>query len=569
MNFIVAAKRITTMLPVLLFVLGSSFLFTAGCKKSTSPPVAEPEPVTLQKAPAAGEEVHETEIHRNATVFISDFYSIPVPEIEILIEHGLKDSSSVIAYQDLHIAEAFTESEHLSLAASYDMKQVTHGVFIKPETFATRLSPAVDSSIPLYFQYPRSEDRVITHLKGEVTVISAGKTEIHTIQKLREFIQGQSVHPDLGTEIVKGFVYPSEFVAGLEAFEFTFRNGFLATEAKLLDAKHEELIESYPSRDVLPERRSLLRIESHLTPLDKNLSLQFKLHSDLSMSQIQFDLKGLQIPEIDDSILEQTDRKITGKPISVNLQRGIYVQASPTRKFSLVESINNEWQPKPYLEVQVEVFGEKLADTIAVGNLKKETAIAGSRSLVRTRGEYDLFSKLQRGLQLYMPDDYYLSPPVQGAVVSFPFELPPSSVKTIEEFSGDLTLVTAKSHEYLLIDNIMESLGEPLQHPTLKEHSIELTPVLLGDGINITVDPKHGFKVSEITAINASGATSTTIYSGRQQFGEKIVFSFHAEDKLPPVIPVRIRINHGLEEIRVPFEFKDLPIPEQIKADEN
>ncbi|MDB4742864.1 hypothetical protein OAF98_00135 [Planctomicrobium sp.] len=569
MNRVRIVKRVIKTVPVFLFLLPGFFLFSAGCTKRTTPPVAETEPIKVQEKAPADEEVRDSQVLRQAKVRVSPYSNSTYPEFEVLIEHRLEKTQDAIAYRDLRITQASTKSEYIRLTLYSAMEEITHGVFLKPKPIKTFQGVDLQPGIPLHFQYPRSEDPVITQLKGSLTVISAEKTEIHTIMNLREFIQDQSIHPDLGTEIVNGFVLPPAFEEDLESFALTFNHDVLVTDAKLLDQDQQELIESWSIITVLPDGRSRIQIEQLAVPHSEDVSLQFELNSNLNSRRIGFDLKNLQIPEIEDTESQQVNKYSTGEPIPKNIKSGIELQAHTVRSsFPLVFS-TEDTQPDHPVEVRIEVFGETTPDTVAVGNLKIEELQTDTGSLTPVSDDSLFFNKLRKGLQFYAPENHYVLPALEGVMVAYQFEPPKPSIKMIEKFSGELTLLTAKSHEYLILDNIMESLGEPLVHPALEKNGIELTPVLFGDGVNITVDPKHGFKISEMAAIDASGGTFRTIYSGRQKFGEKIVFSFHAQDKLPQQIPVRIRINHGLEEIRVPFEFKDLPIPEHIKADED
>ncbi len=151
--------------------------------------------------------------------------------------------------------------------------------------------------------------------------------------------------------------------------------------------------------------------------------------------------------------------------------------------------------------------------------------------------------------------------PVDGAQLLLRFQPADASPKKINQLSGTLTLLNSPQQQTLMIDDIMPFLGKQIEHPTLEKHDLKLSPVRAGPGINLTVESKNAFNISEITALDPSGGASSNIYSGRQIFNGKPVFSFHAQKEFPQKLPVRIFLNPVVEKLVVPFEFKDLAIP--------
>lgn len=549
------------LLPFLVITSAGFFLFSSGCKKEAAPKLNRTNRIIAPQSQSEILKEANLQTPPTATVFESPYSSPTRPEVEVQLELQLEENGQIIGIRDLNIEQATTEAHRLRLAVIDAMQKMVHGTFIPDDKSVFIPGSASGPTVSLFFQHPGQPSQTIQTLKGSLKVIHAEHLETFTATNFKSLVEDRSDGSPFSKILSGVSVTSPDFDGGLPSYVFTFNKDALVIRASILTPDGRPANEFWPTIDVLPDGRSRIIIEQHHKELTDDLSLQFELASKLREERVDFSNENLQVPSTETSPSIERPQFHRSKSLPEHKSKSIVVEAYVKRSEFPLPFQNDERTPHLPVEVHLEIFGDRIADTVALGHLKIDRLLSNAGTLKRVDDPTSYFSRLQHGFVTYAPQDHYVHPPVEGAIATFQFESPPGSVTAIDEFAGELRIVIAKSDRYFIVNDLMDSLDTPLINSILKEHNLELIPTLFGDGINISLTANDALKVTDIVAIDQSGGESKTIYSGRQQFGNKTTYSFHAENELPPKLPVRIRINQEIEEIRIPFEFSDLPIP--------
>ncbi len=559
-----------------------SFFFIWGCGKPATSPISEPVEVS---APEDGNSTKTTSITDSApsikvTGLPSDFrlngriewnhslfktldgITLP-PRLRVLLVLNESEEREIVAYGNLRLGSSKTDSGRLKLAQGYPSERITSGLIPLDHFLLWKNQSGNETVVPIDFLYPPKESKTLTELKGKLSLMTAGVSSVETISDLQSFISHDSSEAKLPPDGVEVHLLPPEYKGASSSIAVTFTSDVIISDAHILDDEGNRLRETWAELSQLPDGRSRIVVVSESEPMTEKWQLQFKRHSELDQSEIDFEIRNLPIPKLELEVSEEQKRLVRWTPSSVksSVPTDHHVEAK-VNWGRIVTFEQGDMKVSSPLEISVDITGPKAAKTIGLGQLQIDSAVAAGEQLFPIKEEGDSFSGLREGIFAYEPSPYALH---DGAQAVFLFQPARDEVRKIDEFSGSLTLLTAMSQKNFVVENIMQYMGKAIEHPLLKKHNITLIPEMFGNGLNVPVKADNVLVVQEMAAVDKSGSTSRSVYSGRQQFNGRTVFSFTAKGKLPEVIPVRITINEGLEEMTVPFAFKNLDVPPKPK----
>ncbi len=566
---------------ILRLCFACSFFFVWGCGKPATSPVSNSGEVSV---PKDGNSLElETSSDRLTSVtaeglpsglqlngrvewYHSQFTTLDgivlPPKLRMLLVLDESNEREIVAYGNLRLSSSKTDSGRLKLAHGYPAERLASGLIPLDHFLLWKNRSRNETVIPIDFLYPLGDPKSLAELNGKLSLVTAGASSAETIFDLQSLIGNDTPNAKMPPNGVEIHLLPPEYEGASSSIALIFTSNAIISDAHVLDKKGNRLKETWAELSRLFDGRTRIVVASDIDPLTEEWHLQFMRHSELIQSEIDFDFRNLSISTLDQEVAEEQKRLVRWSQSSKKsgVPQDHHVEAKV--RWSNITSIdeNGNQNSKP-LKIHVDIIGRRAAKTVGFGRLNVDSAVAAGEQLISIKEENATYSGPHDGVVAYDPLGFFPQAPVDGARVVFQFQPMRDGVRSIDELTGRCTLLTAKSQQSFIIEDIMQSLDQAIEHPVLKKHNITLIPEMFGSGLSIPVKAENVLAVQEIAAIDKSGGASRSVYCGRQQFNGRTVFSITGQSKLPEVIPVRITINEGLEEMTVPFSFKDLPIP--------
>lgn len=562
-----------------------SFFFVWGCGKPATSPVLIPGDIsaledgnssktTTMTASAPSIEVAGLPSDFHLSGRVAWIYShsttldsiVPPPRLRVSLALNESEARKIVAYGNLRLSRSKTDSGRLKLAQGDPAERLASGLIPLDHFLLWKNRSRNITVIPVDFLHPQGDPKTLTDVKGTISLTSAGASSVEKILDLQSFISNDSPESKMPPDGVEIHLLQPEYEGDFSSVVVTFASNVIISDTLVLDDKGNRLKETWAELSRLSDGRTRIVLISKSNPLTEKWQLQFERHSGLLQSEIDFDFRNMPIPKLDQKITEEQKRLVRWTPTSLKtvVPKDHHVDAKVSWSNIISFDKNGNENTRP-LEIYVDIIGPKSEKTVGFGHLKIGSAVVAGEQLILIQEENATYSGSLDGIIAYDPFEIFPRAPVDGARVIFPFQPTKNEAQSIDEFTGSCTLLTTTAQKTFVIDDIMQFLDKAIEHPLLKKHNIMLVPEMFGSGLSIPVKADNVLMVQEMAAIDKSGGTSPTVYCGRQQFNERMFFSIIPQDELPEVIPVRITINEGLEEMTVPFDFKELPIPSPLK----
>lgn len=460
----------------------------------------------------------------------------------------------------LRIQERTTKHGPLRLADTSTMKSLVENS--SPSYFLENSTPEEgESVIPLEFQAQPHPLKMIKSLKGELQIVLAGTSRSESIDDLVHQAKSDAQRASADNQSKSTVLQlPPAFPGDKPSLAIVFPANQIIASPRCVDAQSGKPLSVLTEIGKLPDGRTRILLADGGPDFPEEIKLKYQVLSDLQQHSVTFLFEDLKVPTTPQRPLGLPELPATQSVPSETPAPAADQFIEASAEWSSLQGIDaNGDMIAPPLEAHVDLIGPSMTNCIALGQVDIETAIASGEELSLSPTSASDIERLQREMLFYDPLTLTPPIPVDGARLSIPFHASPKT-KSITELKGTFTVVYADQQKQLVIENLTPGTDKLIEHPLLAKSKIQLQPVIEGDEIRILVQEPRPFMVSEIVALDASGGDSLTIYSGRQQFGERTVFSFISQEVRPQQISLRITVNTALQESVVPFNFRNIPV---------
>lgn len=474
-----------------------------------------------------------------------------------LLLHG-ETLATIVGVQDLRIQHATVgKRELIPLDFIGEQTRINDFMFLTgaPDQRWHSLDAAL---IPLRFRDPLGRATQIDSLAGSFTLMTSSQASQVTIADLRA-AQRTGAEPLLHDAGFQVYTIPGIFDGGAEALAVTLNERHTCRDVHVLNSSGDPLEQVWTELTRLHDGRTRIFLSPAAEPLPQRLQLQLTLLSDLQTQTVDFHLRNIPIPERpvepEQTGIRWTCSKLNGEPAEPWT-----VYAQPRWRVEAVPGDNGDADSLP-LEIWLTLSGPQIRHVVALGGLQAHAQTLAGRIIPLGDDTSGAADSLGSQLQPYDPLILRDRDRLVGASSYIRLEQIDEDVVQLDEFKGKLQVVTASQVQTIVIDDVLSFLDGTIEHPLLQQHGIRLKPAFFGAGLNIVVEAASPFVVQAMQATDRSGGPSRMLYCGRQTYRGKTVFSFHAADRFPRELPVAITVATGLQELTVPFEFENLPLP--------
>ena len=486
--------------------------------------------------------------------------TIPPPQLEALIALNQGFADRIVEFGEIQISEALTDTGELKRANTLFAADTIRDTVVFYRSGWTVPTPETGIAFPVTFHYPPAESTQITSLSGEMKVVTFESSLEKTITPtalIRKNPDDKDLR-DVGFRVRK---LPPTFKGDPESFAISVSSSAAISKAIVLDNQQQPITEAWTESRRLPGGRFQLTVNTFDSILPDNFQLRFKLHKQLASHQVSFEFNDIPIPPVPFAVDDEQIASDLWKHSTV-VNDSIRVEAKAN--WGLTHALNKDGSNRVRpLHVNIDLTGSAIHNPVALGRFNVSTATAGDSKLELLNDSFGEFERMQNELVAYEPFWHSAKLPVDGMQAVLMFEPPSKDVEQIDSLKGDLTIVFAADRKQIFVDDLTEFLDTTIQHPILKEMDLPIHVRQFGDGIVAALPEDQPFAIAEMLVLDEFGGQSRKVYAGRQSFDGTTVFSFDGEDKLSKPLPVRITVNQSLQERPIPFEFRDLKIPER------
>lgn len=414
--------------------------------------------------------------------------------------------------------------------------------------------------IPLAFHFPTDGPSEIEELSGSFQLLVSGKQVRKSIPDLKQLDRFPTDDEDLQAAGFDARFRRSPFGDGTESMVFSLASGHL-----LDDIAVSQYWRSYDGiwvdRELLPEGSSRYRFATGEGSIPDGVNVDVTLHSAIETVTVNYRFTGLRIPEWNVDITDAQKALATWRPSKADEAPPQGIDLAARARWSTMTHLDNQGTPLPRnLEVAIDLTGPKAIQTVALGRYDVATARAGGADLTVQAEGFGTFQAAVRELEPYEPSGYSAQLPPDGVQAVLLFQHPEVVPNAIDDITGRLSLVTARTRRFLTLHGVLDSPGRELSHPLLQEAGVRLIPQQEKGVVNITVEAENPFAVTAMEAVDSAGHRYRGIYVGRSQMDGTVQFSLLSEGELPKNLGLRIALNDGLETHEIPFRFEHLPL---------
>ncbi|HTI52070.1 MAG TPA: MJ0042-type zinc finger domain-containing protein [Planctomycetaceae bacterium] len=214
----------------------------------------------------------------------------------------------------------------------------------------------------------------------------------------------------------------------------------------------------------------------------------------------------------------------------------------------------------PALEIAVELTGGPAAEAVSYGKFAIDKIVAANGQALTPHET--LFE--QGPAKKFLPrinDDPLAGHPAGGIRAAFAFEPPAAPLAEITEFSGSLTLQTAKESKTVTVKNIPPRLGKPIDHVEFKKAGVQFKLVKEDAYLALKIMKGEPEQVPSVVAVDKDGSPIETLQMVLEKSAKDGRMQFQCEPKtpqLPKEMGLQITVLSGISDITVGFQFADL-----------
>lgn len=556
---IVTLVRSLSLIPVATILTLCFLLFALGCKRGTSPAVDDAgETEITEQLEARTLSASSTEVQVEAEWQESTLPPGYHLRLNLKLDGDFK--APIVGFQNLRLKKALINHSAAQLFPVSSMEQLVRGVWQFRHYNGRGTMPPEECILPVELRVPEfvehySDPLQLNRFQGEVDVITTGELTTHTIQDLKQWMQAEASNEAGPLHHVSKAILPSVAEGDFPDWALTFNDNVLVTDAHAVHDDRTVSRQHHPFVDVLPDGRSRVILFAYDKPLPDDLGLSLEIASNLNIHTVEFDVTNILLPERASGRHEKLRVPLTPTTNAISFAESLHAKLRMNHSQFPYEPLIDVGEYNRLETVILEVWGPAAIHTIAIKDLNGKATLGNETQLelLQLNQFPDLNAKAEYWLyDAFLPHDWM---GIEGISVPLHYVRAMQQDERLQAISGKLTLMAATAVEYLYIDDALQFIGEKIQHPLLESGQIELKPIRAGNGITITVDEETGLIISEIEAVDESGGISHSIYSSRQQFGIKINFGFYGAEGPVKKLPLIIRLNRGIREIPIQFEF--------------
>ena len=486
--------------------------------------------------------------------------TLPPPQLEALIAMNRGFADRIIEFGEIQIDQMLTNRGELRRTNTLFAADTIRDTVVFDPRGWTVPAPEDGIAFPITFHYPPDESTRITSLRGNMRVVTFESSIEKTITPkalIRQDPEDKELR-DVGFRVRK---LPPTFKGDPESFAISVNSSSAISDAIVLDDQANPMIDAWADARRLPGGRFQLTVNTFDSVLPDNFQLRFKLHKQLASHQVSFEFKDLPIPPVPFEVANEQIASARWTQFIID-NDSIHVEAKANWSLTHALNENDSNRVRP-LHVNIDLTGSAIRYPVSLGQFNVNVATAGDSKLELLDDSLEEYVRMQDELVAYEPFWHSAKLPVDGMQAVLMFEPPSTDIERIDKLKGELTIVTAEDQKSIFVEDLTEFLDTTIKHPMLAEMNIPIHVRQFGDGIVAALPEDQPFAVAEMLVLDEFGGQSRKVYAGRQTFDGTTVFSFDGEDKIPKPLRVRITVNQSLQESQIPFEFRDLTIPER------
>jgi len=416
-------------------------------------------------------------------------------------------------------------------------------------------SPEDGVSIPIHFEHPAKDATQIESLQGEFGILVAGSSVEKTVANVKEAIGKPVDDAELKKAGMNFELKKPAFEGDAPSVQINIERGAIS-HVKFFRKDGSEADNLYYSSTVSKRGSMKLIVNADDAKALDDLKMTFQLHSDLKYLTPTFSVANIAIPTEEEPPTAEQLSAMAWTPSTAQMPADVFVEGRVLWGPTETDFDTNKPLPRK-LQIDIDCSGKPVRGTIALGVVKIDSS--GQLKPIEL-DEYE--DDPAKELILYRQNDFFDSPVAPGvARMRAAFKHPAEPLTSVKKVTGEFTIVVSNGTEEIVIDNISQFAGKELVHPGLEQAKIKLSAKQDGKNFTIKVDESPAFGIAEMKAIDASGEVRDDVYVSRNEYKNHITHSLFADENAKPYSRIRIRLNKGTSEIKVPFAFENMPVP--------
>lgn len=272
--------------------------------------------------------------------------------------------------------------------------------------------------------------------------------------------------------------------------------------------------------------------------------------------------------------LSKADRKKANR-LATNdsgLSRAAPAGLAQQVKVAVKMKLDEHFPSRRAMKFSITAMGEPAADAFLYGKFKFKKFLDASGKAVVYEEDTFGFAEMSKSMETVKRDGPIDHHPKAG--VAFDFEIEPEDLpQTISLVNGEFQLATGGTRSVVKVTNIASMINKKVQDKLLKKARIKVAVANppssnRGVGIMFVVSGKRETMTSLRVLDEAGEAFEEHTGTGTTTSNGVVDYEFYfAGNELPDGATLYIELVENPETIKVPFEFKNLDVPQPAKKD--
>ncbi len=214
------------------------------------------------------------------------------------------------------------------------------------------------------------------------------------------------------------------------------------------------------------------------------------------------------------------------------------------------------------LQFVVDLIGPTIDSTVVIGEMQVDKAIAeGGLELEYEGGQFGQLDVTDDLADVEWDQLPKTDQPPNGLRVIYKFTRPESPIETITEFQGTLQIRTVRERIEAVVPNLNDRTDKRLKDRILSKYGIEIAVAINDDELKYRTLKGDEERLDKLFPVDDEGTRIDGVtHLTTTDNGNRIhVFRFPRD--VPDGVGLKFILNLGVEDIEVPVEFSDVPVP--------
>lgn len=308
-------------------------------------------------------------------------------------------------------------------------------------------------------------------------------------------------------------------------------------------------------------RPPLLSPQGFIVVLGKTGGIRVRTALGVREQPVSFGFENLSLPERDPSLGEPVIpwTEIASKDglppgIDTMFARGEWVPAAEDNR-------------RRTLNVLIDVVGPAAARASAVGIYRLENCTADDKKLLTLDERNPGFKDLPRGFDRPDPWQRGTETPPDAFRLNFPLNAVDPQFTALVRLSGEVRMRIPQEQPELIVENLKQFVGKRVLHETLNAERVLMNLSQDEEAGTVTVTvPKD--KLAALEIVDRNGLLDPNLTKSVTMEKNDELHTFSVREQRMDHLGLRIVLHKGVQVVRVPFTFENIPVPPAIVPEE-